>query len=326
MSVLSPSAPALRTLAPARTPAIILAVVAAITTVSASLTDPSHGADSPLLLVLLAVRTTTTMAALGTIGSIVVLLCLPDGPASPAAPAVMRSAAAWAGWWTLLLTGTFAAEALDPATAVAHGGVGPDAGDLDTRLRWLVVGVVLAAATRILARSVRGVVDAWILLAVAASGLVPATVTGHAAGGGSFWLVVGVLLLHVLSVCVWVGALLGLVTHARGLWTTGVGTATVARFSRVALVCYVGVAASGVATVFVQSTWAELFEAPAHLVLLAAKAGILVVLGFAGYLQRRAVLPHLARRGPLLLVLLAAGELVLMATAMGLAVTLTHTA
>ena len=326
MSLLSPSVPALRRLAPARTPAIVLAVVAAGTTVSSALTDPSHGADSPLLLALLAVRTTTTLAALGTIGSIVVLLCLPGGPASPAAAAVTRSAAAWAGWWTLLLTATFAAEALDPATAVAHGGLGPDAGDLDTRLRWLVAGVVLAAATRILSRSVRGVVDAWILLAVAAVGLVPATVTGHAAGGGSFWLVVGVLLLHVLAVCLWAGGLLCLVMHARGLWDAGVGVHAVSRFSRVALVCYVGVAASGVATVFTQSTIDELFESPAHLALLAAKVGILAVLGLAGAAQRKAVLPHLATRGPALLVLVAAGELVLMATALGLAVTLTHTA
>jgi putative copper resistance protein D len=326
MSVLSATAPALRQLAPARAPAVVLAVVAAGTTVSSALTDPSHGADSPLLLALLAVRTTTTLAALGTIGSIVLLLCLPGGPSSPAAPAVVRSTAAWAGWWTLLLTGTFAAEALDPATAVAHGGLGPDAGDLDTRLRWLVGGVVLAAATRVLSRSVRGVVDAWILLAVAVAGLVPATVTGHAAGGGSFWLVVGVLMLHVLSVCVWTGGLLGLVMHARGLWAAGVGAQAVGQFSRVALACYIGVVISGVATVFTQSTLDELWQSPAHVTLLAAKVGILAVLGLAGATQRRMVLPHLARRGPALLVLVAAAELVLMATALGLAVTLTHTA
>ncbi len=209
---------------------------------------------------------------------------------------------------------------------MAHGGLGPDAGDLDDRLRWLVVGVVLAAATRILSRSVRGVVDTWILLGVAVAALLPATVTGHAAGGGSFWLVVGVLLLHVASVCVWAGGLLGLVMHARGLWAAGVGAETVAQFSRIALFGYVGVALSGVATVFTQSTLAELFDSTPHLVLLGAKVGILVALGLAGVAQRRAVLPHLARRGPGLLVLVAAGELVLMATAVGLAVTLTHTA
>ena len=87
-----------------------------------------------------------------------------------------------------------------------------------------------------------------------------------------------------------------------------------------------GVAASGVVTVLTQSTIDELLDSRAHLVLLAGKVGILVLLGFAGVAQRRAVLPRLAVRGPALLVLVAAGELVLMATAVGLAVTLTHTA
>jgi putative copper resistance protein D len=114
--------------------------------------------------------------------------------------------------------------------------------------------------------------------------------------------------------------------HARGLWAAGVGARAVGQFSRVALVCYIGVATSGVATVFTQSTLDELWESPAHLALLAAKVGILAVLGLAGATQRRVVLPHLARRGPVLLALVAAGELVLMATALGLAVTLTHTA
>lgn len=318
--------PVVRSLAPARAPALVLAFVAAATTVSAALADPGHGADGWLPLVMLVVRTTTTLAALGTIGSLVLLLCLPGGPAAPGAAVVIRSAAAWAGWWTLLLAGTLAAELYTPSVAVAHGGIGPDAADLDVRLRWLVVGVALAAGTRILARSVRGVVDAWVVLGVAAAGLVPATVTGHAAGNAAFWLVTFALLAHVLAVCLWSGGLLALVMHARTLWQSGVGTDAVRRFSRVALAGYVGVAASGVVTVLTQSTIDELLDSRAHLVLLAGKVGILVLLGFAGVAQRRAVLPRLATRGPALLVLVAAGELVLMATAVGLAVTLTHTA
>ena len=325
MTVLS-SASVVRSLTPTRAPGVVLAVVAAATAVSTALADPSHGADRLLPLVLLVVRTTTQLAALGTIGSLVLVLCLPGGPTSPAAPAVVRSAAAWAGWWTLLLTGMFAAEALDPATAVAHGGLGPDSGELDARLRWLLAGLVLAAATRILARAVRGVVDAWIVLGVASAGLIPATVTGHAEGSGPFWLITAVLAMHVLAVCVWGGALLAIVMHAKGLWAAGVGAATVGRFSSVALACYVAVVGFGVATVLTQSTIGELFDSPVHLVLLGGKVAILVVLGVFGVVQRRAAIPRLQTRGPAVLVLVAAAELVLMATALGLAGTRTHTA
>jgi hypothetical protein len=48
--------------------------------------------------------------------------------------------------------------------------------------------------------------------------------------------------------------------------------------------------------------------------------------GAAGAGQRYVVLPRLAQRGPVVFLVLAASELVLLGVALGLAVTLTHTA
>ena len=287
---------------------------------------PRASAGTSLVLSLLVVRTATDVASLGAIGALVLTLCQRGGAASPAGAGLARSASTWAGIWTLLLAATLVAEVLAPSTAVAHGSLGPDESDLVLRVRWLVAGVVLAAATRVLARATRGSRDTVIVLVVAVSGLVPATVTGHGGTSSEGWLSTVALLVHVITVCAWVGGLLALVMHARALWSAGVGADTVRSFSRVALVGYVGVAGSGVVTALAQSDVAQLLNSRAHGTILLAKIGVLVLLGIAGAAQRLVILPRLSTRGPAALALVAASELILMASALGLAVTLTHTA
>jgi putative copper resistance protein D len=84
-------------------------------------------------------------------------------------------------------------------------------------------------------------------------------------------------------------------------------------------------AVSGVVGLAARTSLEALLESSDYLVLLVAKLTLLLALGVAGAVQRRS---HLTRRpgGTGGFLLLAVGELVLMAAAMGLAVTLSHTA
>ena len=316
---------------PARTAAAVLFGIAVSVTLVSALADPGHSTTGVMLMALLLIRTGTDVAALGTIGAVVLVLCRPRGVRAEAGTDLprtdlMRSAAAWAGAWTVLLATALAIELLVPSVVVAHGDLGPDSAEAATRTRWLVVGLVIAGLARVLASAARSERDGALVLGVAMLGLVPATVTGHGNVSTEGWTATIGLLLHVAAVSVWVGGLLALLVHARSLWSQGVAVETVRRFSRVALVCYAGVAASGVVTVLAQTDLEQLLASRAHGAILAAKVALLLVVGAAGAAQRYVVLPRLSARGPVVFLVVAASELVLLGTALGLAVTLTHTA
>jgi putative copper resistance protein D len=333
--------PMAATARPARTAAAVLLGVAVSVTLVSALADPGHGSRSMLLMSLLVIRTGTDVTALGTIGALVLLLCRPSW-VRPAAGTdlartdlprtdlprtdLLRSAAAWAGAWTVLLATALVTELLVPSVVVAHGGLGPDVADAATRMRWMVAGVVVAGVVRVLAGAARSDRDGVVVLGVAMLGLVPATMTGHGSVTTEGWTATIGLLLHVAAVSVWVGGLLAVLVHARSLWAQGIAVETVRRFSRVALVGFAGVAASGVVTALAQTDLDQLLASRAHGAILGTKVALLVVVGAAGAAQRYVVLPRLPERGPVVFLVLAASELVLLAAALGLAVTLTHTA
>jgi putative copper export protein len=322
-------------LAPARTDVAVgpsalktgltLGVVAALASVATALADPGHAGEDRLALTLVVLRTAGHITALGTIGCLVLALCHHRHHRAPS-PVILRSASLWALCWAAALLAALVVEVLAPGAVGTHGAVGPDPDSLSTRNRWLVGGIATAASLRILAPAVRRRRDLWLVLGIAVAGLVPAVATGHGDTSGTWSLVSSSLLLHVAAVSIWAGGLIALVTHYRVVWQDGAGPWTVGRYSRVALACFVTVGLSGIGAVLARSDPAAVLDSRAHLALLVAKASILVLLGAAGATQRRLVLPKLAAGGPAVLVVVAVAEVVLMATAVGLAVTLTHTA
>ena len=310
----------------ARTVAVVLAVVAAAASVVTALADPGHGAQDGLALSGLVLRTTGHLAALGTIGCLVLVLAHQHDRSAPPDAVVLRSASVWASCWALVLLFTLILEVVAPDAVATHGSVGPDPADLAARIRWQIAGVVLACVVRILAGSARRRADVWLLLGVALVGLIPALAIGHTDTSESGRLVTAALTVHVVAVSVWAGGLMALVTHHREVWADGRGPRTVRVYSTVALACYVAVGASGLSAVLARTDPGAVLDSRAHLALLVSKAAILVGLGVAGGVQRRVVLPRLSERGPEVLIVVAVAEMVLMATALGLAVTLTHTA
>lgn len=152
--------------------------------------------------------------------------------------------------------------------------------------------------------------------------LVPLAFTGHSAGTYGHDTAVNSLALHLVGITLWVGGLLAI-----ALLLPTLGSAlpvTVQRFSTVATWCFALVGISGVlfSTISVQ-TFAGL--STAYGVILQLKVGLLLLLGVAGYLQRRRVLAA-GVDSPARFARLAAGEVVIMGLAVALGVVLSRTA
>lgn len=215
----------------------------------------------------------------------------------------------------------------------------------------IAVHAAVAAVTTTLLFGLRSRLGLLIALAVGCVGIVAMALNGHSAGGDDHMGAVNSLGLHLLGVCLWAG---GLVTLAwlspqlaadRSLASLPIGTrarraadashgatarevpllaVVLRRFSVLALWCYVLVLASGVINASVRiGTWEQLTSDYGVLVLL--KLVLTLLVGVAGLMHRRAVIPALeqdrltGRRAVWQVVL---GELVLMAALIGVAVAL----
>lgn len=309
----------------ARTPALVLIGVAAAVCLVAALVQPEHhlGLDAHAVLAL-ASRVVAVCASAGALGCLLLCLCQPSSTAPD--PGLLRSAAAWSSVWVAALVVGFAVEVTSPESVTARVAVGPNTGDIAVRFRWLVLGVALAGLVRVLCPAVRSRGDAAVVAAVAVGGLVVVTGTGH---GGSLLSPTPAflaLLAHVLAASAWTGGLLALVVHVRSLEPPAAGVPTARAYSRLALVCYVVLAASGVLALLSRIGPAALLDSGSYVALVLVKTGLLLVLGVFGAAQRRSGLVRLegGDRGTLLQ--LSAGELVVMGAALGLGVALAHTA
>jgi putative copper resistance protein D len=251
--------------------------------------------------------------------------------------AVMRVAAAAAGAWTLLALadlvlgyGAIAGRPLDTPSFGAELGVYVTSISLGK----IGLGVVaVAAATSVVAVLVRTPTGAlWTgLLAMVA--LVLQAQTGHASGDTNHELAISTMFLHLVGAAVWIGGLAALALVA-GRLGRDLGPA-VARFSTLALWCYVGLAVSG--TVNAAMRMADLGQLVTNSYgrLVTTKILLMGGLGVAGWVHRRRVVGALAApagtpggaaparaRAPWLFWRLVAVELVLMGAVSGVAVAL----
>jgi putative copper resistance protein D len=166
--------------------------------------------------------------------------------------------------------------------------------------RSTVVVLVAATVIGVLAwRSTRPATAAALLLLAGGALVVPAVLTGHSAAADNHLLAVTNLALHVVAAAVWVGGLVALIVHGRR--TDEVVTAS-ARFSRVALACFVVSGASGLL-----AAWLILAGRPGGFGavlgtgygwLLTLKLLALLALGTFGWQHRRRTLPALRDRQP----------------------------
>jgi putative copper export protein len=319
---------------------LVLAVAGAVAPLVATLALAATGALSTSALVdagsftrraLPATTAARDGAATLTVGLLVLaLLAMRDGDGDQLGPERVRvvrwagaAAAVWAVSAAALVPLTFSDITGRPLGAPGFA-AGLPAFVIDVELgRLLAGGAALVAVVAVTARRATMVTTTAVLTLMCAAALLLVAAGGHAASETAHDVAVNTMFVHLVGAAAWTGGLVGLVL----LRTAGVDIAGVARrFSVLAGVCFVLVAASGVwrATVPIEAL-ADL--ASPYGAILAGKVVLLVALGVAGAVHRRRTLPRLAadprRWAPFLAVVLA--EVVLIAAAVGLGAALSRT-
>lgn len=191
---------------------------------------------------------------------------------------------------------------------------------------WLTTTLVAAAVT-VLCFAVRNHTALVFVTVVAVASLVPLAQQGHAAGAAGHSEAITALGLHLVFAGVWVGGLVTIVLLRRELGAERLPV-VLARYSTVALICFIVVALSGYASAALRiGTWDELATPYGGLVLV--KVTALITLGLFGAAQRRFLIGRMSRAGASasrLFWLLIVVELAFMGLASGVAAALARTA
>jgi cytochrome c oxidase assembly factor CtaG/putative copper export protein len=241
--------------------------------------------------------------------------------------AASAASLAWAGAAALMVPLTVADSLGRPLGDVLDAGLLVDiVPRLSTATAWtltmLVALLVLAGSRTVLSWG-------WttVLFGVSLLGPLPVALTGHSAVGGAHDVATNSLVLHVLAASLWVGGLVAVVALAasRGSDRAAALAVAVPRYSRMALVCWLVLAATGVLNALVRVAPADLFTTRYGL-LVVGKAAALAALGALGYLHRRHTVHRAAGGDPRALVRLGAVEILLMFATVGLAVALGRSA
>lgn len=239
-----------------------------------------------------------------------------------ASAAVLTVASAATGLFTfLVVTG----EPLDLGEAFGQK-LGQFVTSIELGEAWLTTTLVAAAVT-VLCFAVRNHTALIFVTVLAVTALVPMAQQGHAAGAAGHNAAIAALGLHLAFVAAWVGGLLTIVLLRNRLDADRLPV-VLARYSTVALICFIVVAVSGYTGAALRiGTWDELGTPYGVLVLV--KVAALIALGLFGAVQRRFLIGRMSRPGAspardfwLLVVV----ELAFMGLASGVAAALARTA
>ncbi|MEV1090737.1 cytochrome c oxidase assembly protein [Streptomyces microflavus] len=309
----------------------VIAAVAAVR-VGGGTESPVPGIEGPGAMTtwgLPVVRTLADVSAVATVGALLMVVVLLPGGRRLGEDQLrfLNQAAASAAVWTVASCATLVLTLSDlfaqpPATVLSPDVVADYVvTDPQGRSFALAAAAAGAVATVCLGLGTARWARAALLLAVA--GLLPPAFTGHSSAASNHDAAVISLALHLVGAAVWAGGLLFVLVAA--FRREERAKDAVRRFSPLAGWSLLAVAASGLVNAAVRlPSPGEVFTSRYGLLLL-AKTAALLLLGTAGWWHRRRTLPSLTagnRRG---FVRLAAGELLIMAAAMGLAVGLSRT-
>ncbi|MGH3736298.1 MAG: cytochrome c oxidase assembly protein, partial [Micromonosporaceae bacterium] len=187
----------------------------------------------------------------------------------------------------------------------------------------LLTVALLAAVVAVGCRVTLTVTGAATLAGLAILALLPPVLTSHVYSAGDHQQAVNSQLFHVVGAALWAGGLAALV-FARRLSTPALATAA-ARYSGLALVCFVAVAASGAFNTWIRFTApGQLFTNAYGRVVLVKIAALVVLFGF-GWWHRRRTLPRLAAGERRLFLRYAGAEVVVFAATVGVAAGLSRT-
>ncbi len=237
------------------------------------------------------------LGAAGTIGALV-LTCFALSPREPefntaidfaaASAALLTVAAALTGFLTLLQVTNVPLSFDDRFSATA----GQFFSQIELGQAWLGTTLIAAGVT-VLCVAVRNQTALVFVAALAVGALVPMALQGHAAGAEGHDVAITALGLHLVFAAVWLGGLLTIVVLRTQLVGDRIDV-VIARYSSLAMVCFVVVAATGYVSAELRiGTWERLLTTYGILVLV--KVVALIALGGFGVVQRRFLVSRMQR-------------------------------
>ncbi|RZU67023.1 putative copper resistance protein D [Microterricola gilva] len=276
------------------------------------------------------------LGAAAMIGALI-LSCFALSPKQPEFNAALDVAAAGAAVFTVAaaFTGFFTYLSVTGATLSLDAQFGASLSQFLTQIElgqaWLITTLVGAAVT-VLCFAVRNHTLLVFVTVLAVAALIPMAQQGHAAGTAGHNAAVTSLGLHIAAAAAWLGGLITVVLLRDKLDRRL--TTVLARYSTVALIAFLVLTISGVATSILQLGSFENLLSDYGVILL-AKVAALIVLGFFGVIQRTFFIERMQRAGAAASATAANGvrwfwgfvvaELAFMGIASGLAVALART-
>jgi cytochrome c oxidase assembly factor CtaG/putative copper export protein len=239
------------------------------------------------------------LSAAGAIGALV-LAGFALSPREPEFNAALDFAAASAAFFTVAsaVTGFFTFLQVTDAPLSFDDRFSATVGQFFSQIEigqsWLATTLIAAGVT-VLCFAVRNQTALVFVTALAVSSLVPMALQGHSAGAEGHDAAITALGLHLVFAAVWLGGLLTIVLLHRQLAGDRLVT-VVTRYSTIALVSFIVVAASGYVSAELRiGTLDRLLTN--YGILVFVKVCALIVLGFLGLLQRRFLLARMQRGG-----------------------------
>ncbi len=269
------------------------------------------------------------LGAAATVGGLL-LACFALTPGERAYELAADVAAGGAAVWTVAsgATAFLLFQSLHVTAPTLDDAYGQQLGSFLTQVpvgrAWLTVTLVAAAATAV-CFAVRNVTALAVVAGGSALALLLVAQQGHAGSTADHDLAVSSIWLHIVFAAAWVGGLLTIVVVRRSLGADRLGV-VLARYSSVALLCFVVVALSGYASAAIRVGELSALATPYGLLVIGKVLALLALGGF-GALQRRWAIAHIrdgASRWWFRMLVL--GELAFMGIATGLAAGLARTA
>lgn len=294
------------------------------------------GADAPLLLdpgavVRWGLPTTKLLVNLGvgvTLGALV-LACFALTPTEREYARAIDVAAGGAAVWTVASAASaffvFASAYNQPVSFDARYGdaLGTFLTTTELGQAWLIMALAGAGLT-VLCFAVRNQTVLVFLVVGAALALLRLSNEGHSGDDASHDQAVTAIWLHMLFAGIWLGGLVTIVLM-RGALDRGRLAVVLARYSTLALVSFVVVAASGYLSAQIRVEQLPNLLTP-YGVLVLVKTASLLALGLFGALQRRLLIDRIGRDGPLpLFWVMVVLEVAFMGIASGVAAALAQT-
>ncbi|WP_167050749.1 cytochrome c oxidase assembly protein [Salinibacterium sp. ZJ77] len=268
------------------------------------------------------------LGAAGAIGALM-LACFALTPGERAYERAVDIAAGAAAVWTIssAVMAFFLFQSLRIEAPTLDDAYGQQLGTFLTEVSagraWLTTTLVAAAVTA-MCFAVRHVGTLAFVAVGAALGLIPIAQQGHAGATADHNLAVSSIWLHIVFAGVWVGGLLT-IALVRPLLDEGRLRTVLARYSTVALVCFLVVAFSGFVSASIRVGALDQLTSGYGLIVV-GKVTALLVLGLLGAVQRRAVIARVRDAAPGWFRLLIVSEIAFMGIASGLAAGLARTA